>query len=337
MTKLILTCDLCPGDIVMLTAAVRELHEHYPGQFLTDVRTSCPELWEHNPYLTPLAVDDPEVRVLACEYPLVNDSNTAPYHFIHGYTQFLERELGVTLRPTRFQGDIHLSDDERRWLSQVGEVFGDEIPFWVVVTGGKTDYTTKWWLPERFQEVVDHFRGRLLLVQVGAGGDPHPDLRGTLDLRGRTSLRELVRLVHHAQGVLCPVTSVMHLAAAVETPVGRPPLRPCVVVAGGREPPHWEAYPHHHFLHTLGALPCCEEGPCWRSRVVPLGDGSEHDAPLWLCQDVRPGPVPHCMELITSADVIRRMEWCLTGGRHGVLDPDAARQVEEKLREQGRW
>ena len=44
MKKLILKCSLSSGDIVMLTAAVRDLHYWYPGQFQTDLRTFCPEL-----------------------------------------------------------------------------------------------------------------------------------------------------------------------------------------------------------------------------------------------------------------------------------------------------
>ena len=51
--KLILRNFQSPGDIVMLTAAVRDLHLAYPGRFATDVRTSCPALWEHNPWITP--------------------------------------------------------------------------------------------------------------------------------------------------------------------------------------------------------------------------------------------------------------------------------------------
>ena len=35
--KIILDCDLSLGDIVMLTAAVRDLHASYPGRFMTDV------------------------------------------------------------------------------------------------------------------------------------------------------------------------------------------------------------------------------------------------------------------------------------------------------------
>ena len=42
MRKLILRNFQSPGDIVMLTAAVRDIHRAHPGEFLTDVRTSCP-------------------------------------------------------------------------------------------------------------------------------------------------------------------------------------------------------------------------------------------------------------------------------------------------------
>ena len=41
MRDVILTNYQSPGDIVMLTAAVRDLHSKYPGDFLTDVRTPC--------------------------------------------------------------------------------------------------------------------------------------------------------------------------------------------------------------------------------------------------------------------------------------------------------
>ena len=37
-----------------------------------------------------------------------------------------------------------------------------------------------------------------------------------LDLREKTDTRQFVRLMYHADGVVCPVTFAMHLAAAVE-------------------------------------------------------------------------------------------------------------------------
>ncbi len=354
--KLLLRNRQSPGDIVMLTAAVRELHRAYPGRFQTWVQTTCPELWFHNPHLTKFEESEPGVRVVDCQYPLIQQSNRVPKHFLWGFVEHLGAELGVRLEPTEFCGDIHLSDRERRTLPQVAEGCGEDLPYWVIAAGGKHDYTIKWWASERWQAVVDHFKGRVLFVQVGEDKHHHPPLRDVLDLRGKTKLRQLVRLMHHAQGVLCPVTCLMHLAAAVPVRAGRPKHRACVVVAGGREPAHWEAYPHHQFLHTAGALACCERGGCWKSRTLPLGDGDKKDAPGRLCvqpvvaRDARePGPaftgamvnaravagvppervLPRCMDMITTADVIRAVESYFEGGLLRTLD---AGQWERAMR-----
>lgn len=312
--KLILRNFLSPGDIVMLTAALRDLHKCNPGRFVTDVRTSARDLWTHNPYLTPLKEGDPGVLTIDCQYPLIHRSNQTPFHFIHGFSQFLAERLEVPVSPTAFKGDIHLSDEERGWISQVHEITKSDAPFWIVVAGGKRDFTIKWWSHERFQEVVDHFLGKIQFVQVGEENHHHPPLKNVIDLRGKTSIRQLVRLVHHSQGVLCPVTFLMHLAAAVPVRPGRLADRPCVVVAGGREPSHWEAYPGHRFLHTQGALPCCESGGCWKARTVPLGDGDEKDRRENLCVRVSANGLPRCMDMISSESVISSIQSYFDGG-----------------------
>jgi ADP-heptose:LPS heptosyltransferase len=313
MRKLILSNYQSPGDIVMLTAAVRDLHLSHPGEFITDVRTACPALWENNPYITPLPYEDPEAIRLRCQYPLIHKSNSHPYHFIFGFMEHLNEQLGLRIKPTAFKGDIHISDQEKSWISQVHEIAGEEIPFWVVCAGGKFDFTIKWWDFQRFQTVVDHFQGRIQFVQVGERGHYHPPLQNVIDLRGKTDLRQLTRLIYHAQGMLTPVSLHMHLAAAVEVKPGGLRNRPCVVVAGGREPSQWEAYPHHQFIHTNGALACCDQGGCWKSRTKTLGDGDEKDQPQNLCVDVV-GELPRCMEMITAAEVIHRIERYFQGG-----------------------
>jgi ADP-heptose:LPS heptosyltransferase len=320
MQKLILVNYQSPGDVVMLTAAVRDLHRCHPNQFLTDVRTDAPELWENNPYLTPLDEDDPDVRVLECHYPLIQFSNQRPLHFVHGFIEYLNDQLDLRIKPTRLAGDIHLSDEEKTSPSLVEQITGTDAPYWIIVAGGKFDYTIKWWHFRRWQAVVDRFRNEIRFVQVGEKHHYHPALNGVLDLRGKTSLRDLIRLVYHAQGVLCPVTLLMHLAAAIECKLGAPANRPCVVVAGGREPPSWEAYPGHQFLHTIGKLPCCAEGGCWRSRSVPLGDGDEKDEPRHLCVDIVRN-LPRCMDLIEPRHVVEKVEFCRTASPGRYLSP----------------
>jgi len=335
MRKLILYNQQCPGDIVMLTGAVRDLHRCHPGEFLTDVRTPCPDLWLNHPGVTPLANGSPEVERIDVGYPLVLESNRFPGHFLHGFCAHLNAILGTRIRPTECRGEIVLSKDERGSPSLVEELTGRDLPYWIVVAGGKRDYTVKWWETDRYQAVIDHFHERLLFVQVGRGKDVHPRLSGTIDLVGKTTLRELIHLVHHASGVLCPVTAAMHLAAAVPTRIDRHPLRPCVVVAGGREPPQWEAYPGHQFIHTVGMIACCGEGGCWKSRTAPLHDGSPLDAPNHLCERSVDGRLPRCMEMITPEEVIRQIAGYIEGGTARYLTASESHTARTYLQQQG--
>jgi ADP-heptose:LPS heptosyltransferase/SAM-dependent methyltransferase len=313
MRRLILRSRQSPGDILMLTAAVRDLHTAHPQQFETDVRTSAEAIWDQNPRVTKLSERDRDVEVLDMHYPLVHESNQKPFHFTHGYAQYLEQKLGVKVPVTRFGGEIFLHDEERQ-----SPLSGQELPakFWIVMAGGKYDFTAKWWNPASYQQVVDHFQGTLQFVQCGEQGHWHPPLKNVINLIGKTSLRQFIRLMHHAAGVVCPVTFAMHLAAAVQTRAGMPKVRPCVVLGGGREPTHWEAYPQHQYISTIGALSCCLEGGCWRSRCQLVGDGDEKDRrdvceqPVQITPDLR---IPKCLDMITPEDVIRRIEMYLAG------------------------
>lgn len=315
--KLVLSSHLSLGDIVCMTAAVRELHRQFPEQYLIDVRTPFPAVWEHNPDVTPLSDDDPEVTKINLHYDqnpyvTVHQSNQHPIHLIEGYCQDLADRLQIpSLRPRELKGHIHLSSEELRWMSMPHERYNTQ-KYWIIcLGGGKKDATTKWYIPEYTQQIVDHFRGRLQFVQIGVKDDPwhwHPDLTGVIDLRGTTDLRQLIRLVHSSMGVLCGITGVMHLAAAVPTPSWQWRPRPCVVVAGGREPRAWYGYTTHRILESVGTLPCCAVGGCWHGRTVPLHDG--HDERL--CERVVDGH-PKCMWMIKPASVIAEIERYLAG------------------------
>ena len=204
--KLILRTRFALGDTVQFTAAVRDLHRCYPGTFLTDVRMPCGEIWNYTPHLCHLDENDPDVEVIDCELPLIDWSNQVPYHVLEGFIDDLNRQLGLHIRCTEFKGDIHLSPGEKRARSPVHALAGARIPYWIIVAGGRHEMTIKWWDSDRYQAVVDQFKGRIQFVQAGGGSDFHPKLRGTIDLRGKTSVRELLKLMYHAQGVVCGVT-----------------------------------------------------------------------------------------------------------------------------------
>jgi ADP-heptose:LPS heptosyltransferase len=295
--KLILRCRLSPGDVMTMTAAIESLHATYPGQYLTDVRTPVPAIWQHNPRIAPLR--DEEGEMLDLEYPSIHRSNQTPVTFLAGYTEDLGRKLGVPLCLTTNRPHLYLADEEKKWMDQVAEHFthGRRVPFWLVCAGTKNDFTAKQWPVESYQEVVDATRGRIQWVQVGAADHNHPRLRGVIDLVGKTDHRQLIRLSYHAQGGLGPVTYLQHLLAAWE--------KPYLCLLGGREPVTWVQYPRQLTFHTIGQLDCCRHGACWKSRVVPLGDGSEQDEKL--CEQPLLGserPTARCMARVLPSHLL---------------------------------
>ena len=303
--RIILKTQLSPGDLCTLTAAIESLHWSYPGQFLTDVRTTCDAIFQHNPHVTPLP--DHKAQTIEMHYTdLVSCCDRVPNPFLRGYCQDLGKNLGIALELQTSRPHLYVSEQEKTTRPIFG---GVELPedYWLVSAGVKSDFTLKQWPVEYYQEVIDHFRRKVQFVEVGAAEHDHPKLNGVLDLVGRTDARQLICLAYHAVGGLGPITFLQHLCAAFE--------KPYVALLGGREPVSWVQYPLQTTLHTLGKLPCCRTKSCWRSRVVRLGDGSEQDGSLceWPVLDMQK-PVGKCMAIIKPVEVIRAIEACYEGG-----------------------
>lgn len=272
--KLILKNNQAAGDAVMLSAAIRDLHLSYPGQFLTDVRTDHSLLFRYNPNITPLLEQDPDVRVLQVGYTqLLNTCrgswDDCSYHFSHGFRKHLEQLLEMPIRQTKMRGEVYFGPGELKLSHPVLKSWYTGQVYWLINAGWKDDFTCKAWPHERYVDVVNRCSW-IQFVQIGRDGEHHQKIHAPncVSLLGQTDLRDLCVLTHFAEGVLTPVSLPMHLAAAVPVPAGRSP-RSCIVLAGGRENPVWEQYPGHVFLHTVGRFDCCKDGPCMIPRVHP--------------------------------------------------------------------
>jgi len=301
--RVLLTNYQAPGDIVVLTGVVRELLRNHTDLVIA-VDTSANELWANNPLVDLIGRDYDRKEELIergwqeikAEYPSINQSNQRPKHFMEGWLHDLCRALELPpLEVAEFRGDIYLSDEEAGGPPGFLDPSLFQKPVWLLNAGWKRDYTAKQHPTEYFETIVGQTQDLVNWVQIGSTEHEHPRIAGTVDLRGKTSLRELVWLTAWSSGVLTPVSLPLHLAAAVPW-IGHPAAyRPCIVLAGGREPQRWELYPGQQYLHTIGALDCCAGHACWRSRTVPLGDGDEKDKSI--CQHNDQG-WPLCQLLI---------------------------------------
>ena len=291
--KIILANPLAPGDILMSTSAIRDLHKAYPGEYQTDIRcpTGCEQIFQNNPYITHIADNDPEAKVIKLTYEEIHRSGASGRPFAYAHTIDLGVAIGRPIPHTTLRPDLHLSAAEVSWPSPVVVKHGYEGRYWIINAGVKNDYTLKFY--PYYQEVVDKLKGKIQFVQVGQKEHTHPALKDVIDMRGETDLRELFRLSYHADGALNAVSLQMVVMMALD--------KPCVVVAGGREGVRWQLYPGHRYLYTNGALPCCAYDGCWKSKqkdCAALVDGD-----------------PLCMRLITPDSITDAILMYYKGGR----------------------
>lgn len=300
-----------PGDIVACTAALRDYAIAFPADRLVYCGAHR-ELLAYNPRVMLSSNTQGAITLCYAEGQARVASGSWTKHFIQWFYEDMYRKTGRLFRMTRPAPDLYLSNERMRQRPVTGR-------YWLMMAGGKTDMTVKHWSYDRYKEVAATLRRQgIHTVQSGAGTDIHPDASCDLNLVGWGALPELLWQIYHADGVICPITCAMHVAAAFD--------KPCVVLAGGREDPCWEAYNNdhaqfdttvpvrvpHRFLHSIGQLGCCKSHGCWVRKLIGKTEP--------VCVDVLRGkqPLPRCMHEIKVEHVVDAV---LSYYREGFLSP----------------
>jgi ADP-heptose:LPS heptosyltransferase len=295
MKKIIFQNPLAPGDILVSTCAIRDLHKAYPGEYLTDIRcpTGAEQIFENNPYITKIEDNDPEAERIRLDYSDIHNSGWSGRPFTTAHSIDLAKKLGCPIPHTTLMPDIFLSQDEKLWPPPVLKECGYDGKYWIINAGVKNDYTLKYY--PHYQEVVDLLKDEIQFVQVGQLEHNHTPLAGALDMRGKTNLRELFRLSYHAEGAVSAVSLQMVVMAAFQ--------KPCVVVAGAREPIRWQHIPNHRFLAVNGSIECALYDGCWKSKLSDCVNKTDFG---------KGGPL--CMEMIRPEDIVRAIRLYYIGG-----------------------
>lgn len=286
--------DQCPGDILVMTAAIESLNRTYPGKYKLAVKTSCDEIFLNNPHIENFS-NHHEIHM---DNKLVNSSHLL-HHFMHNYCKEFERHLDIKLELSVNRPFLYLSDKEKSYRPF------RKLPkhYAVINAGRKDDYHTKHYGSHNYQKVVNLLKKDITFVQVGENSPNHyhPPLSGAINFVGKTTTRQLIRLCQHSILGLGPITFLHHLYAALE--------KPYICLASGFEPLHWEMYPSTVVLSSHGKLPCCRSGGCWKAKLVPPSDS--------LCElpVIKQGldNVPQCLDMIPPERVAETVREVLLG------------------------
>jgi len=317
-----------PGDIIVLSAAIRDLHVAHPGLFAPEISVSsgAEEVYWNNPNIGMIhphqKLSRAGAKLVSMGYSAaIKRSNQDRKHFIWGFIDDMNTKISTDVKLTEFRPAIYMSEEEK-----ATRPFKD--PYWVFLSGGKKDFKTKIWDQVYWQQVIDATRDRVNWVQCGGGSDNHimhqPKRGIYADMIAKTSCRDFLRLIYHAEGVVCVITMAMHAAAAFN--------KPCIVVAGGREPWWWEAYNEenrlvnmrladpkweppadddfvpHKFLHTMGQLECCHHHGCWKKHVTGKRDACKFPVTQ------NGATIPRCKAEITPDMVVAAIDEYIDAG-----------------------
>lgn len=254
------------GDDLLCTCIFRELKKR--GEPNIVFRTWHRKLFQGNPdvdvlirkkfpVISGLMIHGLNFSLLTYHVPLKE-------HFLASMCRLAGITGEVALRPYLFLSPKELAK---------GRLFDRQMVIQSAGVGAIIPMKNKEWFPERFQEVASRLQSQGHWIQLGTPLDP--PLKGALDLRGKTSLRQAAAILANAQVFVGQVGFLMHLARAVDCR--------SVIVYGGRETPDTTGYIANQNL--VGVTPC---SPCWEENKC------DHDR--------------ECMKMISVAMVVKAVE-----------------------------
>jgi hypothetical protein len=238
------------GDDLLCTAVLREMYQR--GRRRVAMMTNWPELFENLPYPAKLIPYD--VGALHCiaragiTVRQVSYSRTVqqdplklefqPGHFIEAMC----RSVGIS-GPVVISPEAVLRPEEvSKWAH-----LRDSVAVQTSRANPRHAMPNKEWLAANWPVLAGELRGVARFVQVGGPDDPI--FPGAEDLRGKTSLRDLMAVLANARLFVGMEGFLMHLAKAVKTK--------SVIIYGGYIHPSHSGYAENINLFT--ELPC---SPC---------------------------------------------------------------------------
>ncbi len=237
------------GDVILCTPGLRAIKAANPAtrlSFYTDV----PDLVRGLPYIDAVLpfADRPAGNIYVDYLNLV----PSPVHL----ARLLGDRMGVNVtdvRPDCVTDPALIERYRQSWA---------HLPRpWVVALRRASRFTpNKDWPDADWNSLLANVAGWGSVIEIGlpdAQAAQSAQAPHTLDLRGETSIAELVALIAAADIHVGPVSGPMHVAAAVGTP--------SVVIIGGYEHPSNAHYEGNTELYT--PVPCA---PCWLREPCPF-------------------------------------------------------------------
>lgn len=109
MTALVLHNKYALGDVICLSALVRDIQLAYPGQYTLHMSGNYQSYWKYCPYAQPMQ-GDPKARRIVPEYleGIKAAGRGSQIHFLSWFHEDFKRQTSVRVPVTKPKGEIWL-------------------------------------------------------------------------------------------------------------------------------------------------------------------------------------------------------------------------------------
>jgi ADP-heptose:LPS heptosyltransferase len=314
------------GDGIMMTCAVRDLKSSFPD-WKIHVSMPSPQIFENNPHIEYDGIVIPDKAIKIGPTTLTKAARKNGLHFANAFRWAIQEQLNISIKQGPLKGEIFLTEKEKANRVIDGK-------YWIIFTDHGPGMSSKEWVPDRWQKVVDSLL-EITFVQMGVTVNS-VELSGknVINFMNKTFLpntgtRELFSMIYNCEGIICLISGPMHIAGALN--------KPCVVIAGAREPLTYVKYQNHRFLENVGCLPCCPEFSCWtassgrcfrnyfnaistekkkkliKNEYVPMVNGNL-SIKDYFNKYLNQKWVAPCLEMVSVYDVVKSVDSYYEGG-----------------------
>lgn len=230
--KILLTTNNHLGDSVALTAALHDAKKAFPD-FQFDYDGKYGDVFRGNPDITRFSRREPydEIRVTYAGSQRTGDGGNLCEAASKSLSMQLGALTGIFYQKRHSTPYLHLTKDEKTHDFHIGK------PYCVLNTNSQNRSEVKAY--PHYQRMIDILNEKgITPVLIGGdrGRDITEELHGCVDLRLKTTQRELFSLVYQCELVISPSSGVIHIGAAFR--------KRMLCIIGARESPVITRYPN---------------------------------------------------------------------------------------------
>lgn len=228
------------GDTLLVAAVAREIKQFYGDNINITVNCEKSDLLQNNKY-----IDTISNRYDGIDLNYHYGKSRSTKHFDTSLIEIMCRKVGIN--NPKHTVDLFLTDEELNNAKKLLEKYNQPIVT-IQTTSGEFDASRKHWPEHSWRDLV-HFLNdsSVTVLQLGSSADTVID--GTVNLINKKSIRESAAIISYADLHIGIVSSLMHVAEAVDTPA--------VILFGG-----FEKYTAHNYKNITPMESQTECSPC---------------------------------------------------------------------------